>query len=128
MKTDLEARANVESLDDLHAQRRDILAMFAPLKAMHGAFGLYDARRKALLEGLKVRTRERLMAANAKVTDAIVDAEAHNDPTYVAWLDEQFTDKVRYVQLEVEMDEIAERIRNRELSLQIFNSEVKLAR
>lgn len=128
MITDLEARAHVAALDELHSKRRDLLVEFAPLKAMHGAFGLYDARRKRLLEGLKVRTRERLTAANAKVTDAIVDAEAHDDPSYSAWLDDQLTDKVRYVQLEYEMDEISELVRNRELGLQIFNSEIKLAR
>lgn len=128
LRTPLEDRADVDPLLVLHEKRRDLLVELAPLKAMHGNFGLYDAKRKALVEAMKVRARMRLQANGGKVTDAIIDAEAHCDEQYTRWLDEQMADKVRFIQLESELDAIAELIRNRELSLQVFNSEVKLAR
>lgn len=128
MKSALESRADIDSLDLLHEKRRLLLEELAPLKAMHGSFGLYDAKRKALVEAMKVRARLRLTETGAKVTDAIVDAEAHCEKTYVDWLDTQMEDKVAYIKLEAELDAINELIRNRELSLQTFNAEVRLAR
>ena len=95
---------------------------------MHGSFGLYDAKRKALVESMKVKARIRLVESGSKVTDAIVDAEAHCDPVYVAWLDEQLTEKVAFVTLEAELDTINDLIRNRELSMQTYNAELRLAR
>ena len=128
MKTPLENRAEVSSLDALHEKRKDILVEFGPLKAMHGSFGMFDHKRKAMVSAMKIKCRMRLMAAGGKVTDDIVDAEAHCDPQYLSWLDEQMADKVRFVNLEAELDTIQELVRNRELGLQIFNSEAKLAR
>ncbi len=128
MKTPLENRADVDAIEALHEKRRDVLVELAPLKAMHGNFGLYEAKRKALVSAMKVKARLSLIERGGKVTDDIVDAEAHIDQQYTKWLDEQMDDKVRFIQLEAELDAIQELIRNRELCLQVFNSEVKLAR
>ena len=128
MKTPLEERAEVDALSALHEKRRDLLVEFGPLKAMHGSFGLFDHKRKAMVSAMKIKTRLRLTAAGAKVTDDIVDAEAHCDQQYLKWLDEQMDDKVRFVNLESELDSLHEIIRNRELCLQVFNSEARLAR
>lgn len=128
MRTPLEERAEVDALSALHEKRKDILVEFGPLKAMHGSFGLFDHKRKAMVSAMKIKARLKLIANGGKVTDDIVDAEAHVDPQYLSWLDEQMEDKVRFVHLEAELDSLHEVIRNRELALQIFNSEVKLAR
>jgi len=128
VRTPLESRAEIDALDQLHEQRRDLLVELAPLRAMHGSFGLFDAKRKALLSALKVQVRMELTAKGGKVTDDIVDAEAHCHPRYTAFLDDQMDDKVRYIQLETAHDEILERIKNRELSLLAFNAEARLQR
>ena len=128
MKSPLESRAEVDALDTLHGRRRTLLADLAPLRAMHGAFGMFDPKRKALVESMKVRARLRLTETGGKVTDAIIDAEAHCDPQYQRWLDEQLTEKVQYIQLEAQYDELVELIRNREISLQVFNAEIRFQR
>lgn len=128
MSTPLEQRAEVNDLEALQERRKDILVEFAPLKAMHGPFGLFDHKRKAMVSGMKIKARLKLIASGGKVTDDIVDAEAHVDPQYLSWLDEQMADKVRFVHLEAELDSLHELIRDRELGLQIHNSEIKLAR
>ena len=128
MKSPLESRAEVDALDTLHDRRRTLLADLAPLRAMHGAFGMFDPKRKALVESMKVRARLRLTETGGKVTDAIIDAEAHCDPQYQRWLDEQLTEKVKYIQLEAQYDELVELIRNREISLQVFNAEIRFQR
>lgn len=128
MKSPLENRADIDSLDQLQEQRKTLLIELAPLKAMHGNFGLYDAKRKALVSAMKVKARLLLAEKGAKTTDDIVDAEAHCDKQYTDWLDEAMVDKVRYIQLEDELDAINEQIRNRELTLQVYNGELRLAR
>lgn len=128
MKTPLENRADIDSLDQLHEQRRTLLIELAPLRAMHGSFGMYDARRKALVSAMKVKVRLSLAERGGKITDDIVDAEAHVEKQYTDWLDEQLTDKVAWVRLETEYDTLCEKIKNRELSLLAFNAEARLQR
>jgi len=124
----LEERADVDSLERLHEERRQLLIRLAPLKAMHGPFGLFDAKRKQMVEAMKVKARVRLQNIGGKVTDAIIDAEAHCDEQYTAWLDQQLTERVEYVKMDGELDRLNDLIRNREISLQVYNGELRLAR
>ena len=125
---ELEQRAGVDSLGDLHARRRTLLAQLGPLKALHGHNGLWDNKRKQMLEAIKVRVRMTLEADGKKGTDAAVDALAHADEQYARFIDAGITDRIDYLTLQNEADEIAERIRSREIELLAYNSEVKLAR
>jgi len=95
---------------------------------MHGPFGLFDAKRKQMVEAMKVKARVRLQNIGGKVTDAIIDAEAHCDEQYTTWLDQQLTEKVEYVKMDGELDRLNDLIRNREISLQVYNGELRLAR
>jgi hypothetical protein len=124
----LESRAEVESLDELHHRRRAIVDFIAPLKALHGPFGTWDAKRKQLLEALKVRHRMDLSAQGVKVTEAMVDAYAHADEQYARFLDESEAGKIDYIRTQTRLDEIDERIRSREIGLLAFNAEMRLAR
>jgi hypothetical protein len=126
--TALESRAETESLDELQHRRRVLLVELAPLKALHGPFGTWDAKRKALLEGLKVRHRMQLAIDGTKATEAMIDALAHADEQYERFLDESTGAKARYLVLDNEFTELAERIRSREIALLAYNSEVKLTR
>lgn len=126
--TALESRADVESLDELHAERRALLPEYAALRVLHGQFGKWDNRRKQMLEAIKVRVRMEREAKGEKCTDAIVDAYAHADEQYAAVIDEGITGAARYVELDIRMSEIEERIRNREVSLLAYNAEARLGR
>ena len=124
----IESRAEVDSLGDLQQRRRALLAQLAPLKALHGHNGLWDNKRKQMLEAIKVRVRMTLEADGKKGTDAAVDALAHADEQYARFIDAGITDRIDYLTLQNEADEIAERIRSREIELLAYNGELKLAR
>lgn len=124
----IEGRAEVECLGDLHAQRRQLLDVLAPLKALHGPFGVFDDRRKQLCETLKIRARATLTEQGVKVTEAAVDAHAYADPQYETLLDEAVAARIEYLKLENQLSELNERIRSRELELNVYAAEVRLAR
>lgn len=126
--TALESRADIDSLEDLHSRRRQILPEYATLRALHGNNGKWDNKRKALLEAMKIRARMLCDAQQKKATDATVDAMAHGDDQYVAFVDEGIVSATRYVELETSVTEIEERIRNREFSILAYNAEARLAR
>lgn len=125
----IEARAEVDSLGDLQQRRRELLNILAPLKALYGPFGLFDDRRKRMLEAMKVKVRAELTSGDGKKpTEAQIDAMAYADPQYERYLDDAYEAKIEYVRLANEEVEIAERIRSREIELLAYNSEVKLDR
>src|SRR5689334_3588344 len=68
----VEDRAQVASLGDLQQRRRTLLSTLAPLKALHGHNGIWDDKRKQLLEACKIRARMSLADAGQKATEAMV--------------------------------------------------------
>lgn len=124
----LEERAEVESLEALHNERRQLMLTLAPLKAVHGPFGMFDHRRKSMVEAMKVKARLRLTQMGAKATEAMIDAEGHEDAQYVQFLDQMERDKIAYLHQQTQLDEIDEKIRSREIEIQAYNSELRLGR
>lgn len=124
----LESRAGVDSLEQLHDTRRGLIAMLAPLKALHGHNGLFDDRRKQLLEVCKVRARMELTQDGGKATDNAVEARGYADPQYERFLDTGYDDRIACINLQNEVDEISERIKSREIELMAFSAEVRLQR
>lgn len=126
--TALEERADITSLEGLQHERRQLLREYAPLKALHGNFGKFDNKRKALLEACKIRARLEMQQKGEKTTEAAVDALGHADQQYIDFIDQGIVGATRYVELETAVVEIEERIRNREICMLAYNSELKLAR
>jgi hypothetical protein len=125
----VEDRAQVAALGDLHARRRALLATLAPLKALHGHNGLYDDKRKQMLEAMKVKARMMLTPMGGKgPTDSAVEAHAYADQQYADFIDQGILDRIEYIRLANEATELEELIRDRELCLLVYNSEVKLDR
>lgn len=124
----VEERAEVDSLGDLQARRRAVLVNLAPLKALHGHNGIWDDKRKALLEAMKVKHRMNANEAGVKVTDSAVEAAAYADEQYARFIDNGIAARIDYINLQNELDEITERIESRQTELLVYNSEVKLAR
>jgi hypothetical protein len=124
--TALEERSSIESLEHLHAERRKLLPEYAQLRALHGTSGKWDAKRKALLEAMKIKARMEMNSRQEKVTEGAVDALAHADEQYVAFIDRSIEDATRFVVVETEVQEIEELIRNREIALSVYGKEVTL--
>jgi hypothetical protein len=125
---EIEERANVDPLGVLHARRRQLLVTLAPLKALHGHNGVWDDKRKQLLEAMKVQARMAMTEAGQKVTEGAVDSMAYADELYARFIDEGISARIDYITQQNEYDEIAERIRSREIELLAYNGELKLAR
>lgn len=126
--TSLEARAEVDSLYDLQSRRRKLIEDNARLLALHGAFGLFDDRRKQMLEAQKVVARHRLAAEGGKVTEGAVDSEAYGSEAYQSLLDRAIDDKIACLRVQNEIDELNERIKNRESALFVYGQETRLGR
>jgi len=124
--TALEGRAQIASLEALHTQRRQLLITLAPLKALHGPGNLWDSKRKRLLEALKVRQRLGLMEKNVKVTDGAIEAMAYADEQYERFLDEGERSRIEYINQQNELDEITEKIQDRESCLYAYSAEARL--
>jgi hypothetical protein len=124
--TPLEDRSETESLEGLHAARRALLPEYRMLRALHGPGGKWDARRKAMLEAMKIRARMDMTARAEKITESAVDAYGHADEQYVAFVEQGIADAARLVDLETAISEIEERIRNREIGQQVYGKEVSL--
>lgn len=126
--TALETRAEVESLESLHDERRQLVRTLAPLKAQHGSYGMFEARRKQMSRACMVRARMTIIKRGEKPTEAMVEAEGLCDPQFVAFLDQAERDRIEFITQQTQLDELEERIRNREIALQCYNGELRLGR
>lgn len=126
--TDLEARAELDSLEALQRERRVLVEQNAGLMARYGSFGMFDDFRKRFVEAQKVRARMDLTKDGAKVTEGAVDAHAYGGDAYEKFLDNAYEEKVQFFKVQTRIDEINEKIRSRELAILAYNSELKLAR
>lgn len=122
----LESRAEIESLEELQQERRELIDSGARLAARYGPFGLWDNIRKQRSELAKVASRARLTEHGDKVTEAAVEQYAYADDDYRAFLENAEREKIEWVRLDNRITEINERIRNRELSLRAFTVEAGL--
>lgn len=128
-RRDLESRVGTDALDDLHARRRALLKQYAPLRALYGPGGIWDARRKALVEAYKVDARTILTTPDGKKpTDGTVEAMAYSDIRYKTFLDKSEGELITFVTLDVEWREIDERIYSRSLEVSAFSAEARLQR
>lgn len=126
--TALEARAEIDSLEDLQSRRRSLVAQNAHLMARYGNFGMADDFRKRMVEALKVKARMELQQQGSKTTESMIDAAAYGSDEYAAFLDNALSEKMDFLRVQTAIDEINERIRGRELAIMAYNAELKLAR
>lgn len=124
----LESRAEVDSLEDLQQRRRALKKEHARLFALYGQFGLFDARRKQFVEAQKIVARVEMTAAGRKCTDDTVESEAYGSAAYQSFLDRALEDKIVWVEVDNEVSELDERIKNRESALFVYGQEASLAR
>lgn len=149
--TDLEGRAGVESLDRLHALRREKIKEFAPLAAKFrggtGGGSSSDAARKrhrALIsKKILIELREAFDKGPKQVpskktagvmvpavfdepSEAALERMANAHTEHIEFCDNLEKEFAKYVVLENEIDELNERIRSREVELRCYNAEINL--
>ena len=123
----IESRADVASLEGLHARRRALITENARLFALYGPFGHYDDHRKHMVEALKIQARMQLSAGREKKpTEAEIDAHAYGAEQYGTFLDTALSEKVEYLRVSTEITEIEESIRSREFEMTAYSRELAL--
>lgn len=123
-RREIEERAGVESLETLHAERRRLLAEFAPLDAQFGNNGKgWEAARKrhrALVSAM-VEAEQGTMAENK------LERLANADNRHVTFVQDIEAKQPRWYQLKNELAEIEERIESRKAELYYAGREASLS-
>lgn len=124
--TDLEARAGIESLEGLHAERREIIKRLAPLALLYGSGGdRADAKRKQHRAIVGELLRKEL-EGGADISQTRIEAMANSDKRHLDFcddLDKQFID---YHHWQTAYLEINERIASREYEARYLTAELRL--
>lgn len=116
---EMELRAGVDPLNRLLAERQKLVEEVADLRAKYGGFGTFDHLRKIELSRIKSLIRLQAMRENRKVTNDVVDEEAHEHPDYTEFVKQATQERARYFRLEAQVEAIDYRI-NRGQSLLRF--------
>ena len=125
VKTELESRADLDSLEALQDERRKLIAVHGRLLALWGREGQADHFRKRRVEAEKVKVRMELSAGREKKpTESEIDAAAHGSEAYGAFLDLQLADHIESLQVENRITEIRELIADRSQILKAYTEEI----
>lgn len=80
-----------------------------------------------MVEAMKVKARMDLSAGSEKKpTEAAIDATAYASEQYGRFIDDALDEKIEYLNVMTQLDEIAEKIRSRELALVAYAKEISL--
>jgi hypothetical protein len=118
----VEARAEVESLESLQQQRRNLVRRAKSARAQSKTF---DARRKQRRSAIAALI---IADTKEKLSEAAIERMSSGDERYKAYLDEC---ELAFAELELLEDEIlaiTERISSRQTELNTYNAELRLAR
>lgn len=107
---DYEDRIGIGHLDELHARRRELIAQVAPLRALHGSFGKFDALRKQKLGAFAEVVRAQYAEKGIKITESRIDQLAHCYGGYVVWLTDMMNEHAEMINLDNEIRDIDEQI------------------
>lgn len=97
---DIETRMGIEPIENLLDERRRLVDQVAELRAKYGPWGAWDALRKVQLSQALFRIKEGYRAAGIKRSNDEVDAEAHADGDYIAFVRLAVTERAKWVKLE----------------------------
>ena len=114
----------IEPLGPIHAEMEGMAERYAELGALHGAGGKFDAQRKVRLALAKDRAR--LAHSAQKVTESLLDDEAHADPVYRAYIDEATADDIEYRRLSLRMGMLKDRIQRSNALIHLSAAQARL--
>lgn len=126
--SDTEARMGIQPVAELHAERALLTKKAARLSALYGGFGIWDARRKEMLAlcTLKIRDAELDKESPRRLTDKMLDAEAHAHPEYTAFLSRSVEEKAAWLVMEDDINSITERINRGQSVARYLTAELSL--
>ena len=120
---DFESRIGVDHIE-LHAQRwRDLSKQRAPLHAVYGPGGTFDAQRKANLSTIKMEIRAEATLSGSKLTVDEIDSMAHADDRYVEFITKAVQDRTKLAEIEDEMKTLEWVINREQALIRAYSSE-----
>lgn len=140
----LEYRAEVESLESLQQQRRELMGEYAPLAAKYkGARGqgsLADSARKRhralvmqkilveMKQDWEAKAKPGVIAVGPfkEPSESALERMANAHTEHIEFCNKVEKEVQRYIVLENDIDEINERIESRKIELQCYNGELRL--
>ena len=123
---EIEGRLGIDPIHVLNAQRLALINEGCDLRAVHGAFGTFDAQRKSQLAVIKMALRARAQLDKVKVTEASLDDQAHADPRYVEFVTEATKQRARLAQIEGKIEAIDQTIRRANVVARYVCDETRL--
>src|SRR5258706_11605351 len=83
---ELEAKMGIPPLEGLLAERDELVAQVARLRAKHGSFGTWDSERKIALAAAAALVRGQASLEQKRITESAIDEGAHTHPSYVDFI------------------------------------------
>ena len=123
---EIEDRIGVAPVEELLAERQELVEQVAPLRALYGAGGTWDAQRKMELANLTMLIRAQSEAASIKRTEAYLEDAAHADPRYKNLVAQATTDRANMSILEDKVNAIEARIRRGDAVIRYVSAEARL--
>jgi hypothetical protein len=108
--SDLERRVEIEPIQALLAERRELIAELAPLRAKYGAGGTWDALRKIEVATCAHLARLEAAKSGTKVTESFLEETAHSSDRYADFVATATAERIRWVILEAQVEAVDARI------------------
>jgi len=102
----IEARIGIQGIEELHDERRHLVAKSALLRAKHGPFGTFEAIRKSCLSTIRAQARAQHLEAGTKATEAALDDVAHVAKDYKALIATATEERAALAVIDNEITEI----------------------
>lgn len=125
---EIESRIGLMPIEELLAERDDLVRQVAPLRAKHGPFGTYGDLRKIELAKVAAMLRAGAVAETRKITEAAIEEASHAAPPYVQFVVESTEEKARYFELENRIQGIEDTIQRANAVARYLSAEAMLAR
>ncbi len=126
----IESRADVDSLERLQDERRQLLPRFAELAAKFkgGNSASADTKRKQHRALVAKRILGDWPKDAKEPSETALERMANSDVEHIAFCEALERDFTEYVLLDYKITEIQEKVRSRETELTCYNAELRLQR
>ena len=125
---EIEARASVQPIDELLDERDTLIRQVAPLRAVYGSFGTWEAQRKMMLARLKGQVRAEAMRGTTarKMTNDQIDDEAHDHPEYMDFITRSTKERAQWIVLDAKIEAIDFTIQRGQAMVRFVSAEARL--
>ena len=103
---EVETRMGIIPLEDLLAERDEITAQLARLRAAYGPGGTFDAQRKIELSKAAAVVRAQAALEQKRVTESYLDEAAHVSEGYVDYIVKTTSERADWILLESRLEGI----------------------